>query len=193
MATPDYNRELKVFAPGEWKDETGTGVPYSSLLGTWHVVASTLPLWKDKKNVTITYSSIQGEKETTMDDVVAYNKRNDPVGKEASTVKGVDRIEEGSLNAWKWRGRGLLMIASSRWQLLGFNVHSPSTLSSEPEWVLTYFKSTLFTPAGLDIYARTAKGLDDEFVQKIVQGVEKLGGEVGELVKDGGMFRVPHD
>ena len=86
------------------------------------------------------------------------------------------------------------MIATSRWQLLGFNVQpSPPGPEEEPEWVVTYFASTLFTPAGLDVYARTARGVPDEMVEKLTEGIEGLGGEVAKLVKDGGMFRIPHD
>lgn len=93
------------------------------------------------------------------------------------------------------RGKGWLMIASSKWQLLGYHVvpYSSPAPPEEPEWVVTYFASTLFTPAGLDIYSRTSTALSDEFVKRIVEETEKVGGEVAELVKDGGMFRIPHD
>lgn len=86
----------------------------------------------------------------------------------------------------------MLMVASSNWQLLGFNV--TATPSSEnPEWIVTYFGSTVFSPAGLDLYSRGSKALSDELVEKIVKAIEALGGEMAELVKDGKMFRVPHD
>lgn len=86
------------------------------------------------------------------------------------------------------------MIATSQWQLLGFNVAPASSPAlASPEWVVTYFASTLFTPAGLDIYARGAHTLSDEFVAQLVAGIEQLGGEMAALVKDGKMFRVPHD
>lgn len=92
------------------------------------------------------------------------------------------------------------MIATSQWQLLGFNVSppAPTTLtdpptSAEPEWVVTYFAATLFTSAGLDIYARTKEGLSDKFVEELVKGIEGLGGEVKGLAEKGGMFRIPHD
>lgn len=86
----------------------------------------------------------------------------------------------------------MLMVASSNWQLLGFNV--TATPSPEnPEWIVTYFGSTVFSPAGLDLYSRGSKALSDEMVEKIVRAIEALGGEMAELVKDGKMFRVPHD
>ncbi|KAJ7361587.1 hypothetical protein DFH08DRAFT_844622 [Mycena albidolilacea] len=50
------------------------------------------------------------------------------------------------------------MVATSRWQLLGFRTASESN-SSDSEWVVTYFASTLFTPAGLDIHSHSKDGL----------------------------------
>ncbi|KAL8276380.1 hypothetical protein RQP46_011225 [Phenoliferia psychrophenolica] len=192
--TPEASSSFELYSPGEWKDTKGTGVPYADLLGSWHVIASTLPLWKGKKNVVISYAAIPNEPATTLDDVVSYNKVGDAAGKSPSTVKGIDRLEEGTAGAWKWRGKGLLTPITSRWQLLGFNVRSASSeAQEEPEWVVTYFASTLFTPAGLDIYARTARGVPDEMVEKLTKSIEGLGGEVAKLCKDGGMFRVPHD
>lgn len=92
------------------------------------------------------------------------------------------------------RGAGWLKIATSQWQLLGFHVsHDSPAESEDPEWVVTYFASTLFTPAGLDIYSRTKDGLSDVFVEGLVEELGSLGADVAPLVKDGGMFRVPHD
>jgi len=113
-------------------------------------------------------------------------------GSSPSTVAGIDRLEQGAAARWKWRGKGLLMIATSRWQLLGFNIHT-SADSDEPEWVVTYFASTLFTPAGLDIYSRSKDGLSDQFVEGLVEGIGALDDAVAHLVKDGGMFRISHD
>jgi len=91
-----------------------------------------------------------------------------------------------SLHAFRRRGKGLLAIASSNWQLLG-----ASLTPASPEWAVTYFSKTLFTPVGLDIYARGANGLTDEQVDAIVKAIESLGGDVAALVKNGGMFRIP--
>lgn len=77
------------------------------------------------------------------------------------------------------------MVATSRWQLLGFKTASSESNSSDSEWVVTYFASTLFTPAGLDIYSRNKDGLSDEFIEGLVEELGALE-EVGYLVKDGG-------
>ncbi|GAA5869117.1 hypothetical protein JCM1840_000474 [Sporobolomyces johnsonii] len=181
-------------------------VPYDRLMGHWHVVASTLPLWRGKANVTISYDPIAGEPVTTFDDTVRFTY----AGKKRKwEVKGVDRLEEGvdgNGARWKWRGKGLLKISTSHWPLLGYSLRSPSSQPSRPssspsspssaaspEWAITYFSSTLFTPAGLDIYSRGPNTLSDEFIEGLVQKLQALGCEVGGLVKDGGMFRVPHD
>ena len=92
------------------------------------------------------------------------------------------------------------MIASSHWQLLGYRLLPPSSVAAsasappgDPEWCCTYFSSTLFTPAGLDIYSRT-KQMDPAFVKRIVDEIKGLGGETAELCTKGeGMFEIPHD
>jgi hypothetical protein len=90
----------------------------------------------------------------------------------------------------------MLAIATSHWQLLGYSIPSPpspneSNSPPTPTWAVTYFSSTLFTPAGLDIYARDPSTLTDEHVEGLVKKLEELGGEIEALVKDGGMFRIP--
>jgi hypothetical protein len=91
------------------------------------------------------------------------------------------------------RGRGMLAIATSHWQVLGYSLssstNSPSSAASE--WVVTYFSSTLFTPAGLDVYARDPSTLTEDYVEGLVKKLEGLGGEIEGLVKNGGMFRIP--
>lgn len=77
----------------------------SADLLTLSSVASTLPLWNDKKNVTITYSHIPGEPATTFDDLVQYNKRTDSPGKKPSQVVGIDKKEGSEGARWKWSVR----------------------------------------------------------------------------------------
>ncbi|TNY21113.1 hypothetical protein DMC30DRAFT_351193 [Rhodotorula diobovata] len=179
-------------------------VPYDRLVGTWHVVASTLPLWNNKRDVTITYSPIEGASQTTFDDLVEFRRQGAAPDSKKWSVKGIDMLEtdvEGNGARWKWRGKGWLRISTSHWQLLGFSLSpllsatavplGPSPTPS-PDWVVTYFSSTLFTPAGLDIYARDPRGVDEDKVRALTAEIERLGGEVARLVKGGKMFRIPH-
>ncbi|KAB5589815.1 hypothetical protein CTheo_6739 [Ceratobasidium theobromae] len=73
------------------------------------------------------------------------------------------------------------MIASSRWQVLGYDLNAG--------WAVTYFSKTLFTPAGMDIYVRDPKSVSGELVQRIVEAAKAVQGEIGALAE--GFFEVP--
>ncbi|OAP54726.1 hypothetical protein AYL99_11174 [Fonsecaea erecta] len=120
----------------------------SFLQGTWKVTHSTLPMWKNNRNVTITYTSLP-ENAEHLDDLVEYQPLTSDKHKR---VEGIDTPDAHTKAAYSWRGKGLLKIASSRWEILGYG-------EEEGGWVVTYFQKTLFTPAGIDIYARRRGGL----------------------------------
>ncbi|KAI0645374.1 hypothetical protein C8Q79DRAFT_964333 [Trametes meyenii] len=180
----------------------------NKFMGTWHVVKSTLPLWKSRKDVTITYalkSSPSNGATVQFDDTVEYRSKSDPASSRRSRVTGVDTLVEPSeANAsaaaaadttasesgapsrpaqtrFKWRGKGWLAVATSRWQVLGCS-RDPSP-ENPHAWAVTYFEKTLFTPAGLDVYARTAEGLPEAFVQEIIAKARALGGDVAKLAE----------
>jgi len=162
--------------------------PYDRLMESWAVLATTLPLWKGRKNVTITYSPIEGSSPSdSFLDTVAFNNVKSPVGKEPSKIVGVDRNEKVPPQAgsdqtedvnvvngvrFTWTGKGLLSLTSSKWQILGYFLASDPNRRDE-DWVVTYFGSTLFTPAGLDIYVRNPKVFDREKVRKIIEACKK--------------------
>ncbi|KZV70675.1 hypothetical protein PENSPDRAFT_734559 [Peniophora sp. CONT] len=161
------------------------------VMGTWYVTHSTLPMWKSKKDVTITYSPLAGDA-TRFDDVVEYRSLSSSPEKKRTQIVGVDTLvaPEGKPSVrFKWRGRGWLVIASSQWQLLGYG-NGGTESEDGPAWAVTFFEKTMFTPAGLDIYARTAAGLPDELVDQIKSGLTSLGGQVGDLA--GQIFALEH-
>ncbi|KAI9715316.1 MAG: hypothetical protein M1828_000881 [Chrysothrix sp. TS-e1954] len=82
------------------------------LCGTWHVTHSTLPMWRNKRNVRITYTRLPGNR---LDDLVTYQGSGSD---ELQTVRGVDSPK--SDGSWLWRGKGMLKVASSRWEVLGW-------------------------------------------------------------------------
>lgn len=116
------------------------------LTGIWHVTHSSLPLWKDKRNVKITYTPIPPTSTATtnstggatgissdadptkLDDLVQYQSRDSSKPK-IHTVHGVDTPSRSNPGAWDWRGKGWLVIASSHWEVLGFG-YEPSTGSA---------------------------------------------------------------
>lgn len=155
------------------------------LAGSWHVTHSTLPMWRSKRRVVITYTALPDSK---LDDLVEYDD-----GK-PKTVRGVDTPLAGAGGwAWDWRGKGWLAIASSRWEVLGYGDEEGTGEGEERrQWVVTYFAKTLFTPAGIDIYSRHPGGLRPGTVGAVKaalagmpdEGVRKLSEELFEVKMD---------
>lgn len=164
----------------------------SFLKGTWHVTHSTLPMWKSKRNVRITYELldpssplIPAERTDRLDDVVTYQGLDSD---KLHTVHGVDKAANDARDTWDWRGKGWLMIASSHWEILGWDEDLRGN-----EWVVTYFAKTLFTPAGVDVYSRKREGIEEETLQQIKASLaaiddaefQKLADTLFEVAMDG--------
>ncbi|KAF3162468.1 hypothetical protein TWF225_007774 [Orbilia oligospora] len=181
----------------------------TALLKTWWVTTSTLPMWKSAKNIRITYTSIPSTK--NIDDIIHYNPRNGPPATNSTpeeaaklvtkSIHGVDyplSENEGDLT-YKWRGKGLLFIATSRWQVVGYGGRDVRIVVGEGgeevlegvEWVVTYFEKSLFTPAGVDVMTVAREGVDGETLGVIGEGLKGIGGVLGELW--GGIFDIPRD
>jgi hypothetical protein len=166
------------------------------LSGSWNVTHSTLPMWRKNRNVVITYT-VTSTSPLEIDDQVTYQ----PLGSDSvKTVRGVDKPfavpntqegAEGSLG-FNWRGKGWLMIASSKWEILGYGDEEGTGVEGgvKNAWVVTYFAKTLFTPAGVDIYSRVG-ALRPETVEGIKAGLVGLGGDVEKLAGD--MFEIKMD
>ncbi len=252
-------------APTPSSNNDRLSLPY--LYGRWHVTHSTLPMWRGKQNVRITYSpythapptpppsspnysTISPPAKTTLaeriardeeidldrhrprdevhienppprlgtiliDDLVEYQPLNS--SRTLKVIRGTDMAIGGAneddyaerLRMWQWRGRGLLFLLTSQWQILGFGEEPfrggkdgkgkrPREEIEEelPEetnrWMVTFFEKTLFTPAGLDIYSRDSRGLSEELVGRIKetlgklqdQEVSRLAGELFEVVME---------
>ncbi|GAB7351516.1 hypothetical protein MBLNU459_g2158t1 [Dothideomycetes sp. NU459] len=147
--------------------------------GRWHVTHSTLPMWKSKRNVSITYSALPPSSAATpqdqtdrLDDIVEYQSLD---SEKLHTVHGVDKASggAGTTDTWDWRGKGWLMIASSHWEVLGWADNG----AGQDSWVVTYFAKTMFTPAGIDIYSRSGQGLKHETVEAIQSALGKIESE----------------
>jgi len=155
------------------------------IIGTWHVTHSSLPLWKGKRNVKITYKLLPKELGVQkIDDLVQYQAVNSD---KIKSVHGVDTPTPGNPGAWDWRGKGWLMIASSHWECLGFGHTDDGN-----QWMVTYFAKTLFTPAGIDVYSRNKEGLPMETVDGILETLKGLGDRnIAELAN--GVFQIPQN
>lgn len=185
------------------------------LCGTWHVTHSTLPMWKNKRNVRITYTRLPGNK---LDDLVTYQNKDDL---KLQKVAGIDAPKKDG--SYVWRGKGMLKVASSKWEVLGWGgggspkngqpttngegaYDEPETTSaivedetSGEQWVVTFFAKTLFTPAGIDIYSRKQNGLSAGTLEKLQRGLMRIDGsskgkpktDFGRLVNQ--IFEVSRD
>ncbi|KAL4788308.1 hypothetical protein BJX76DRAFT_173682 [Aspergillus varians] len=154
------------------------------IMGTWHVTHSSLPLWKDKRNVNITYALLPPDSSgiTKIDDLVRYQAAG---SEKIKSIHGVDTPSPGNQGAWDWRGKGWLMIASSHWECLGFG-----HIDENNQWIVTYFAKTLFTPAGIDIYSRAKEGLPQTLVEEILQALKGLGVEQTTTLANN-VFQIP--
>ena len=110
------------------------------------------------------------------DDLVEYYSSSAKPDSKPSTIAGRDHAL--AVGRFKWRGNGLLAIASSKWQVLGCN--TSDTEGSHP-WAVTFFEKTIFTPAGLDVYARSAEGLPEPLLKEIFERIKGVGGDVVAL------------
>ncbi|MCJ1358651.1 MAG: hypothetical protein MMC33_008651 [Icmadophila ericetorum] len=184
------------------KDSTFTPPTPQWLTGTWHVTHSTLPMWKTKRNVKITYKPLEPSKSGAhrLDDTVTYQTLTSPTLK---TVRGIDTSApprggppDENTGAWNWRGKGWLAIASSHWAVLAWadGKEGDGVGVRGEEWAVTYFMKTLFTPAGIDIYSRMRDGLSVGTMEKIRfalkevpdETVRRLAGELFEVKRDDG-------
>jgi len=174
------------------KPKAYTAPSLDFLQGTWHVTHSTLPMWKSKRNVSITYTalepsvpSITPEKTDRLDDLVKYQGLHSD---KEHTVHGVDKACDGSTDTWDWRGKGWLAVASSHWEVLGWGDNGVD----KDVWVVTYFAKTLFTPAGIDVYSRRRSGLGQETLQEIKAALAEIeGSKFQGVVQD--LFEVTID
>ena len=165
----------------------------SWLTESWHVTHSTLPMWKNKRNVRIQYTpidssspSISNDDTDRLDDLVTYQSLDSD---KVQTIKGIDTCSSqgDARGEWDWRGKGWLKVASSHWEILGWGNDSTGN-----KWAVTAFAKTLFTPAGIDIYSKDRCGLTEETLGSIKLALADIDDEVVKELT-GQLFAVPVD
>lgn len=94
------------------------------------------------------------------------------------SIRGIDTPDgEGG---WNWRGKGLLKLVTSHWEVLGWGERK----ETGERWVVTWFEASLFTPAGLDVYCDRREGMSEGLYGDIVMALEGLESvECSALVK----------
>lgn len=159
----------------------------------------------------ITYTRIPGTNPVQLDDEVSYQALSST---KLKTINGVDKpfdipavvaggadkangvaegqvsVEETASLGYNWRGKGFLMVASSKWEILGYGDEELEV--GENQWVVTYFAKTMFTPAGVDFYSRKGQ-LKPDMVERLKAALAGLGGEVGALATQVFAVGMDHD
>jgi hypothetical protein len=131
------------------------------LTGTWFICFSNFPMWTkgNKTNLTFNYAVAETSPKLILSDDVRYLKN----GKQKS-IKGLDTQSSENPNAFKWRGKGFLKIASSNWEVVFKD-------EEQGQWAVIYFSKTLFTPEGVDIISRTEE-LSPEMLKEINEKIK---------------------
>jgi hypothetical protein len=151
-----------------------TSLLLHQLIGTWFIVSTDFPMWLkgDKLSPSFTYTLTEHRGEQLLYDEVKYLKNG-----KTKTIKGYDRQDKTDSTCFKWRGNGLLFIASSNWQV--------KLIDKEGQWAVIWFSKTLFTPEGVDIISRE-KELSPEIIKEIKNKMsedELLKKHTGRLVQ----------
>jgi lipocalin len=115
-----------------------------NLEGKWYVQYTNFPMWLkgDKQQPTFNYSILQKNKMIGLYDEVRYIQN----GKEKSIV-GFDTPLSTDNTKFSWRGKGLLYLFVSKWQILYVNDINT--------WAIIGFEKTLATPKGYDVITRS--------------------------------------
>lgn len=142
-------------------EEASSAPSLDWLLATWTVTHSTLSMWRTARNVRITYSRLpmNSTGRARLDDLVEY----EPSSKQGvlKSVTGVDTAHGDSAASWDWRGKGMLLLVSSHWEVLGWG-ETKTAEGVRERWAVTWFAPTLFTNEGLDVYCDRKEGLSAE-------------------------------
>lgn len=132
--------------------QTPRALDAHALEGTWHVVASTFPMWLDgsRRGPTFNYSGVaERAGRVTMDDRVSYSSARGAL----EHLDGVDVQHPQVPTHFTWSGRGFLAAFTSEWDVV--------SLDAQGRYAIITFSPTLATPAGLDVISREAT-LSDE-------------------------------
>lgn len=135
----------------------------SDLDGRWYIHYSDFPMWLKGDKLFPTFNYALGERGGVdgLHDTVQYVKN----GKQKSIV-GFDTPTDASNNAFVWRGKGLLSLLKSKWEII--------YVEPNQQWAIVHFQETLFTPEGYDVIGRETELTQDQR-QRITSQFAALG------------------
>ncbi|KAK3060962.1 hypothetical protein LTS18_007324 [Coniosporium uncinatum] len=156
------------------------------LAGKWNITHSSLPTWRDKKNVAITYT-LADARGLKLDDSVEFQfSENGKVRNVAGTQTMHNPNDYEHDGTWDWHGKGLIKLAKAHWECLGWGRDEETGV----EWMVTFFVKTAFTPDGINVYARAPERLPEKLLARIEEALMKtrdkmLGKLAAEMVATG--------
>ncbi|MCJ1270049.1 hypothetical protein MMC22_009943 [Lobaria immixta] len=156
------------------------------LLGHWYITQTSSALWRDKRNVKLTYTLLDSTNQLypTIDDLITYQGLS---SSKLETVHGTDTPSQTDPCAWTWRGKGWLKFVSSHWEILGHG-----EVGESGQWMVIHGQKSIATPAVVNVYTRKREGLPKDMRKEVEVALEELGDEhLRALVRS--MYSVRHD
>lgn len=134
--------------------------PLAALEGTWYVNMSNFKMWLkgNKHNPAFTYTLTEKKGIRGLKDVVTYTKKS-----KSKQIVGFDKPENEEATRFTWRGKGLLALFKSKWEIV----------YSTNNWALIHFEKTLATAEGYDVISRS-KHLGSETITAIKAKLKEL-------------------
>ncbi|KAL8918022.1 MAG: hypothetical protein Q9208_007620 [Pyrenodesmia sp. 3 TL-2023] len=153
------------------------------LLGEWFIVQTSLPYFRDKRNVKITYTpSASGNTSTQrVHDELTYQTLSSDQKK---TIRGVNNVSpRGQPGAWDWRGSGWVKVVSNHLEIIGHGLGDRSGM----EWIMIHTERSFFAPAAIHVYSRVKAALPESvkarFMDTLVESphIKALLGDMYEV------------
>lgn len=143
----------------------------NQLVGKWHITHTSSPIWRDKRNVVLTYTALpsNNSKNTPLDDLITYQTLTSPG---VHTMRGTDSPCPGKPGEWTWRGNGWLKFVTSHWQILGFG-----ELKEGDQWTVVFAQKSIFSPAVINVYTRRKNGLEEGKLRELKRILREMGDE----------------
>ncbi|KAK4133121.1 hypothetical protein BT67DRAFT_423883 [Trichocladium antarcticum] len=188
-ATPQPNpitiRLPSKYTPSTPATTTFTPPPLPFLHRTWSVTHSTLTMWRTARNVRITYGPLPpgstAPPRARLSDTVEYEPLAGSAGR-PKRVSGTDTTgTPGDTGAWDWRGRGWLFWVGSHWEVLGWGEWEDPATRVRERWVVTWFRETVFTEEGVDVYFERREGGSEGLVRAVLAELRRVARGCGRL------------
>ncbi|RDL36202.1 uncharacterized protein BP5553_06814 [Venustampulla echinocandica] len=183
----------------ENSDNTGgPSIPYLCN-EKWHISASTLPIWRTKRNCTVTYTALPLEAPISrlnsltaylpsilapvpspplprIDDLVHYQEQTSDA---VQSIHAINTMWPDNPAGWSWVGVGwFLSLIQCEWEIFGYG-----KLEGGGNWMVMHFRKTWLSPEGLDLFTTGEEKLSAQAYEEIMGLVRKLGnGELEALV-----------